>query len=147
MADVAMDLRGLEDLRRKLGRMSAEVANSVAQPALMAAAQPVVKEARVRAPRRTGRGAASIEAASRRQGAHEFQVAVGPSVGAKWSRREGFYLLFVERGTGPRHTKSGAFRGRMIRKPFLRPALDAKRAEAIGIARRELWEGIRRAAR
>lgn len=145
MAD--FELRGMGDLKRKLSRLPSEVAQSVARPALLKAAKPIVDEARRRAPRLSGRGAAAIEAASRRQGWHEFTVAVGPSVGTKWSRRDGFYLLFAERGTVPRQTKAGANKGRMTRRPFLRPALDTKRREAVEIARRELARGIERAAR
>ena len=141
------EIRGMEQLLRKLQKLPEDVARDVATAALMKVAEPVVDEAKARAPRRTGAGASHIEAASRRQGTFEFAVSVGPSVKTQASRREGFYLRFVELGTGPRSTKAGASRGSMPRKPFLRPALDAKSREAVSIAGRELARGIERAAK
>ena len=51
-----------------------------------------------------------------------------------YNKRKAFYGRFVERGTS-----------KMAAKPFIRPAYDAKRGEAIEAARKELREQLRKA--
>ena len=144
-----MKVTGARDLQRALDRMAREVAEPIAERAMLAGAKPVEDEARRKVPRRTGEGAAAIERAvdPTRKAGGPMRVLVGPSAGTKASRRDGFYLRFVELGTGPRHTDDGAHRGSITRDPFLRPALDAKAGEVIRITRRELARGIEDASR
>lgn len=53
-----------------------------------------------------------------------------------------FYAKFVEFGTGARITKSGANRGEMPARPFLRPAWDSLKGALPELIRADLAEAI-----
>ena len=52
----------------------------------------------------------------------------------------------VEFGTAPRTTKSGASRGSMPARPFMRPAVDENRYAIIAKVRNKAAEIVKRAA-
>ena len=58
-----------------------------------------------------------------------------------------WYLKFYEKGTGPRFTKKGANRGKLAARPFLLPAIESKRHEAIEKIGEVLGKEIEQAAR
>ncbi len=81
----------------------------LAEQDLLASVAPMVEDARDRAPKRTGKGAASIHAEpDEPQGDEIARVIIGPT-------KKHWYLKFAEIGT--------RF---MAAHPFLRPAQDAK---------------------
>lgn len=142
-----MRMTNSDDLIRALRGLDQDVRTRVALDAMRAAAVPVVEEARSRAPRRSGKGAAAIGAGVRQSDELKVQISVGPSADTTTaSRREGFYLHFIEVGTvervtRPRPPRGAMPRGSVTRSPFLRPALDAR----AGDVKRIVSQHIRRA--
>ena len=58
------------------------------------------------------------------------------------------YAHLVEFGTGPRQNKkTGAFFGQMPAQPFMRPAWDSHKDEAVAIFRKEIWGELKKTAR
>lgn len=100
MADVRVDFHKPE-LRRLMGEPS------IARM-LVEAAQPSIREAKLRAPKRTGAGAFSIAAEPVRESG-EWTAHVG------WSQTR-FYMYFHERGTR-----------RLPARPFLVPSFEGAR--------------------
>lgn len=141
---LSLDDAGLRGLKRRLERLGDEAARGLGERALMEGAEPIEQEARARAPvGATGIGQASIERALV-EDARVPTVAVGPSVSLTASQREGFHLRFIEIGTVDRFTRDRAFRGRVHAQPFLRPAFDGRRGEAVRRVRRVLRDGLER---
>ena len=135
-----------DDLVRALRGLDEDVRRRVAPEAMVAAAQPIAEEARSLAPRNTGYGASVIDVGLWDESDTLARVAVGPGAsGGRASRRDGFYLLFSEIGTGPRTDRNGADRGSMPRAPFLRPALDNQSGAALRIARQKIRQALGRA--
>lgn len=135
-AELAKALRDLGDskaIKRAIGK------------ALLLAAEPAAKDARARAPRKTGRMAEDIDVSttlSRRQrkgrrrssDPTEQFVYIGASpVGP---------AVLEEFGTGPRRTKKGASRGSAPAKPFMRPAWEQHREQILRDFARYLWVTI-----
>lgn len=58
-----------------------------------------------------------------------------------------FFWHWYEFGTAERHTQSGAYRGKIIAQPFLRPAFEAQKEAAIGVFKEALAEGVTLAAK
>lgn len=132
MSAADMRIMGQEELRDALRQIEESVRGRVAREALVAAAEPIAAQARQDAPRGVKNSARLIDVGVWEDRMDVTEVAVGPAAsGGRASRREGFYLLFSEVGTVERKTKKGKERGRMQRKPFLRPALDAHRNRAM----------------
>lgn len=126
MAKTARRIRNLDVLIVKLEKLERDVSREEIEAALLLAAQPVVDAARANAPVRSGNLRDSIRSeVVDDEGKPE--VRVGTNL---------FYGRYQEFGTK-----------RLAARPFLRPALDEKRAEAIEIFRRELGAKIRSVAR
>lgn len=53
----------------------------------------------------------------------------------------------IEFGTADRYTKAGAYKGRVVPEPFMRPAWDAKKDQVLKIMRAELWAEMLKAVR
>jgi hypothetical protein len=137
----------LEDALRSLG--SDPLIRDTLKKAVLYALEPVARDARSRARRRTGRMAEGIDVStqlSRRQrsgraknvgkdGAEAFVGAhpIGPAV-------------LEEFGTAERHWKSGKSTGVQSAHPFMRPAWEAGKARVLKDFSDMLWVAIEKAA-
>jgi GAF domain-containing protein len=135
----------LEDALRSLG--SDPLIRATLKKALLYALEPVARDARSRARRRTGRMAEGIDVSaqlSRRQkrpsnvgkdGAEAFVGAspIGPAI-------------LEEFGTAERHWKSGKSTGVQPAHPFMRPAWEAGRVRVLKDFSDMLWVAIEQAA-
>lgn len=116
---------GVEEAVRNLERLKTRVQQDKAlKPAYMAAAEIIRDEAELRAPVDTGFLKGHMLATWYGRGRYAL---VGPSKSA-------YYGEFQERGTS-----------KMRAQPFLRPALDARRVEAINALAAEMRKSIKEA--
>jgi HK97 gp10 family phage protein len=121
-------IEGMEALQRKLGALPEAVKNPVLREAVIEAAEPVRADAAARAPRRTGELADHMLAVPMEGEADRAAVRIGPNATA-------WYGVFQEKGT----KKHAA-------QPFLRPALDSKRRQAVNLVRKRLRAALEREA-
>lgn len=140
----AVKIEGLEELVKALRALPAEVASKRGGPvrlALRAAARVIRDDARVRAPRDTGRMARAIVTVNGRTNDPSKEVQQ-VSVRRGRNRKDpkgAYYYLMVELGT------MGGAKPDQKPQPFLRPAAAAKRGDAIEEFKRSLAKGIKRA--
>ncbi|HUU35196.1 MAG TPA: HK97-gp10 family putative phage morphogenesis protein [Vicinamibacterales bacterium] len=149
-------LSGHKELQRKLARLSAVAQRKVVRPAVNAALVPINKEAKRRCPvgQRGKRGTlGKLRAGGERSKPGALKRSIGRKVktysatGTVWGgvgpRKEyaddpGRRVHWVEFGR-PAHGVPA--------QPFLRPALDTKRGEALGILGTRIRQGIEKEAR
>ena len=140
--------KGPEELRRRLELMPPEVTGEALREAVLMGAEIIREqaEANARAIQRTGTLAGDIHAEinERRTTPTRAEAVIGPG-------KEGWYGRLVETGhdvvVGGRKTsksKPGRVVGYAPPKPWLRPAGDAKRAEAEQTVFRELQRRLER---
>lgn len=116
-------VHGLKDIEKNLKALPAKIQKNALRAGIRAGLGVYRKEARQKAPKRTGALRRSIKVKMRR---------------AKYGMLQGDlvtgvpYGHLVEFGTQVRHTKSGKSTGAMPARPFFRPAFDTqtKAAEA-----------------
>lgn len=126
MAADLIHVAGLSALERAMTSLTPKAARRALNAALMAGARIIVKEAKIRAPRRTGELRRNIVARQAPRGRAESSAAVHIGV-----RQQAFYFQFHELGTR-----------RIPAKPFLRPALDAAREPALAKIAERLGQRI-----
>lgn len=133
-----------EDIRRRLELMSQEVRGEALRDAVLEGAEVIraQAEANARAIQRTGTLAGDIHAEinERRTTNTRAEALIGPG-------KKGWYGRFVEYGHDiVRGTRKATRRvvGYAPPKPWLRPAADAKRAEAEQVAFRSLERRLER---
>jgi HK97 gp10 family phage protein len=127
MAEVKVDLIGVQEVMDALAELPAEVQKEVLEQAVEAGALVLEREAKRLAPYRTGKLRDSIEARKVRPRKNEFvRYTIGPKIR---------YAGFVEFGTA--HNPA---------KPYMRPAKDNKRNPVIRDAREEVIAGVERLA-
>jgi HK97 gp10 family phage protein len=124
---VTVTVRGVEELRRDLNRLSVAVGDRLINNAARAGARVVVRAAKVKAPVETGELQKSLRvrrrtADERKRG--EVVAYAGTSL---------FYARFYELGTS-----------RQPARPFLRPAADESHAEIFRTIQESLSRGIDR---
>lgn len=147
-----MKMVGFEELEaalRELGDSKA-IKRAIGK-ALMQAAEPAAKEARARAPRRSGRLAEGVDVSttlSRRQ-----RGGGGGHVAAR-GRHDPFAVfvyigahpmgpaVLAEFGTAKRHWKSGKSTGAMPAHPFMRPAWEGHKFKILEDFGRYIWVTI-----
>ncbi len=123
---ITFDIRGADQLEEALKTIGPRVARRVGARAMRAAAKPIVQEAKRRVPVKTGKLKRSITANPKRTRVEkELMIQVGFKPPAS------SYAHLVEYGSV-----------KQAPQPFMRPALDAKAAEAIEEMGRVIWEGI-----
>lgn len=105
---VEVGVQGLAELERRLTQLVPKAARRALNAALMAGARIVVKEAKSKAPKRTGNLKRNITARVARRGDTQATAAVHIGV-----RKDAFYWMFHELGTSQHPAR-----------PFLRPALE-----------------------
>jgi HK97 gp10 family phage protein len=136
-----VEVKGLRELREALvKKIPAEMQGKVLQSALAAGARPIVADAKARAPKKTGtlrRSLFSFRVKSASTGTRE-ERAIRPRQGKKFQKagRDAFYWRFVEFGTA-----------KMPAQPFLRPAFESKKQDALAAIVKQLGVAIEKAAR
>jgi HK97 gp10 family phage protein len=142
------NLTGFKELAAALRELPQRVAKNGLRSAVGAGAAVIRKEARVRAPKKTGEMAKDIQIKRERdtQGGDLFIARYSVFVlSGKKSRlkgkkrnvqRDSFYWKFVELGTS-----------KMAARPFMRPAYEAKKEEAVKTIGEKLDQRIQAAAR
>lgn len=130
-----IDVTGLKELEEALKELGSEVAGrngGLVRTALMGAALPVLRDAQARVPVDTGRLRDSIKRQRHKNPKYLSEI-VGVGVDPGRSRDD----------------ESGAWYGYIVeaRHPFLRPALESNREEAVLLFRKKLAAGIERVAK
>lgn len=140
MANVTVEIEGLKELQAKLLELPQKVAKNALRSAVNAGASVIRKEAKQRAPQYTGKVSAghpppgtlkrSVISKYIRELSNNFQSTFFVTVrkGKKYrgqgkkgdKSQDAYYAYFVEYGTS-----------KMTAKPFLRPAFEAKKEEAL----------------
>lgn len=120
--EVSLELDGRRELEQALLRLTRDLRGEIVTEAILAAGEPIQREAMARAPRgKTGNLAGSIVVEAGSRYIHSVRIGTGA---------KGPHGHLIEFGTAKRVTKKGANRGQIAAKPFLKPALDAKKSEA-----------------
>ena len=135
---LSFDLLGSKELDNALKKLPSAMSKSVLRAALKKAGQPVVNDAKSKAPRDRGDLAESIEIRpilSRRQRRRRAKKGdIEMFIGATFPR--GAHAHLVEFGTSS-----------MPARPFLRPAWDSHKRGVSRAIGRELWKALARAAK
>lgn len=105
-------IEGLDELESQFDRLADTSKKKVMMKALNAGIQPIKKEAKARAPERTGLLKKNIRS-------KQMRYTEKPSVGIYISGKA-YYWYFIENGTS-----------KMDAAPFLRPAVDSKYEEGV----------------
>jgi len=159
MPVVSLRLEGFNELLQQLHQVEAALEHKLAQEAVEAGAQVVLAQAIANVPVDEGVLKSQLRISRPRKRSRSRAAAL-VGTGTKYARGrvDGFYGSFVEYGhfLGKRHPtrKAGSSlgaRGQQRKwvppKPFIRPAVDSKGAEAIEAMRSVLAAGIEAAAR
>ncbi|MGI4822251.1 MAG: HK97-gp10 family putative phage morphogenesis protein [Janthinobacterium lividum] len=143
---------GLEELGQVLDGLAGDkkLSNKVVRGILNKGAKPIVAEAKSRVSRKNGDLQKSIGTIPGRGQGKGEQVYIGPRRGGRF---KGYAGHLVEYGTAPHIIKAKAAGGQLhllgnrfaeevhhpgaAAKPFMRPAFDSKKDEAIGIIKDE----------
>jgi HK97 gp10 family phage protein len=140
MEKITIKIEGALEMERALKELGKRIARNVANNALRAGAKPIVAEAKRLAPRskrgRKGRIAPKIRA-ELVQSAASDAVLIHIGVGRPW----GSITHLLEFGHVSKNQFGGPY-GFVAPVPFLRPALDTRRAQAINEIGRVLAKGI-----
>ncbi len=115
-------ITGGKELDQALKAIGPKFEKRIAKSAVRAGANVILKDARLRAPQRTGTLKKSLRVVARSKRVGDAVVSVVTRAGKKWTAKgmNAWYAPKVEYGT--KDTPA---------RPFLRPALDTKAAEAI----------------
>lgn len=165
---LSFKVTGLKEFQEKLRAMPQDIARNALRAGVAAMAAVVRKEAQRRAPLRSGRLRKAIYQVGSRSESNlyrqVFKIRVRTGVrivkGKKDRSRDAFYWRWIEFGRGPvragRGTRvladkeSGQFFGKEVRgvtpRPFMRPAFEAKKGDAIEALRARIQKRIERFA-
>lgn len=144
------DLLGRKELIHAFNQLPRSVDKTVRTAILRQAAKPTVAMAKALAPqgrylRKSIRYSTVLRPSQRRKAgiwrSSEAEVFIGPS------GISGLGAHLIEFGTAPRHTKSGHYTGQVTPHPFMRPAWDATKYQALEIIKKESWKQLVRGAR
>jgi len=128
MANVALILTGDKELAAKFGKLSSSLRGQSLVRALEAGAMPIVNDAKQRAPYKTGNLRRSIHVGDQQSSGSTASVKVGTDV--EYARR-------IELGFAGADSLGRVYN--QPARPYLRPALDAKK----GDAREEVADALR----
>ena len=120
---MAVRIEGLDELEKQFDRLIDTSKKKVMQKALNAAAAPIKKEAKAKAPIKTGLLKKSIRS---KQMKHTEKPSVGIFINMK-----AYYWYFLEYGTS-----------KMSAQPFMRAAVDAKYEEGVNKFKVKMKEEI-----
>lgn len=171
MAASVQNVHGLSELLANLQQLPRELASrngGIVRRALFKATKVVRDEARVLAPEDEGvlkqniiavrdrnpravgateRYAIAVRKRKMTYGRNRQNVRKGRAGKVYEAEGSAFYWRFVEFGTGQRRTRGGADRGPVRAKPFMRPAFERRKQEALLTFVGETGNGIRLAVR
>lgn len=146
-----MTLTGARELEAALRELPKRIGKAAIKRALMKAAAPIEADAKVGAaatkPGLGERGISISTRLSRRQkrGRRVDKNTQEVFIGAHSARRGLAHL--IEFGTGPRRHKSGKSTGSMPARPFMRPAWERGKHQALLTIGDELWVEVEKAAK
>jgi len=142
---------GLQELRAALLRLPDQLQTNVLQKALTGAANVIVADARIKAPKDTGTLQRAIFQGKSRKSTRTLAVRqIGVRSGKRERKRgrDAFYWRFIEFGHGEIKLKKDkgslgrpgiGFFGKIVRaqpaRPFLRPAFESKKLQALNVFR------------
>lgn len=138
MADrIMMKVEGLAELERKMHQLGQKLGRRALRASTNAGIQVIKKEARSLAPVRTGRlskKAIYVKRSRRQSSATRETYILGVRLGRKEQQkgRDAFYWFYLEFGTI-----------KMAARPFLRPAFEKKKYEAIEKFKEKMRERLR----
>lgn len=124
---MGMEVKGLDELQKKLsemGRKSARIENQ----ALIKAAEPILEDAIKLAPERTGEGKKALIMGRPRKKGDSREIVIGISRG---DISKIYYMKFHEYGTS-----------KMRARPFMGPAYEKNKVKAFNILKSELKKGV-----
>ena len=124
---VDLDFSDIDKLQQRLDEMGRKGA-TLENKALIAGAEVINKEVVKNAPERTGRAKKFLKVSkvSKEKGIKVVKVGI-----SKGDNSEAFYLKFHEYGTS-----------KMAARPFMRPAFERKRKEALEVTHKIMKEGL-----
>lgn len=131
-----VELVGDKVLLKKLRKLSADLRDEIARDSLMDGGRIVESAAKQKAPKKSGQLRDSVTREARRSDG-TWYVAVGPGPETNVRLADGrmlSYGLFPEFGV----------HGSTPKKPWLRPALDERRAATTAEIKRSIWRHIQR---
>ena len=151
-------VQGLKELRQALTRdLPVAVQGKVLQSSLAKAAQPITRQAKQLVPVKTGRLRRAIfSGRSKSSTRTREERLVGVRSGKRYGAKDAFYWRWIEFGrgaiTGKRvlgNSKKGFF-GREVKpvpaRPFLRPAFESRKREAVERFKAAMLPQIEKAA-
>lgn len=163
MASQQIEVAGLRELRETLTRtLPDKLQGKALQGALSKAALPILRTARAHAPVKTGRLRKAIYAFRDRQSTRTREARlISVRSGRRFQKRDrdAYYWKWIEFGHGVIKRKKGGVLGRPNKgffgsevkavpaRPFMRPAFEAKKMEALEIFRRTLKDQIEKVAK
>lgn len=143
MADV-VEMKGLAQLQARMKALPVELRGQPLKDALLAAAEPIVRDAETLAPKRTGKLARAIVARLNGRTEHDAEVDVTVRTGKSGA----YYWKFVEFGHRVRQSRRRTRAEKLAvaelvpAKPFLRPAFEAQKMAALNIFTQKLASGL-----
>lgn len=129
IAGGGMSVTGLEKMLKVLGSLPDSVKESLVGGVLEAAAEPIVRAAKSKAPVETGELRASIHSTKPRVSGGKIKCKI--LAGAGFFQGDIFYSGFIEFGHYQGSRSLGTNRPFISPRPFMRPAADEQRDSAI----------------
>lgn len=137
---MSMQIEGLRELEAKLRGMGPKLAKNGLRSAVAAGSRVVMAEAKRKVPVDTGTLRRAIYMKQIREQSSSskqtYYVGVRRGKSERKKNRDGYYFAFVEFGTA-----------KMAAQPFLRPAFEAKKVDAVEVIKRRLAERVEKLAR
>jgi HK97 gp10 family phage protein len=150
MAKPIIVITGDDELNKKLKLLAGKDAKKVVRKSLRPALKPVLQEARGAAPTKSGQLKKNIKIKSIARSRTYIGARVTSGLGKAKSGNENsgvaYYGSFLEYGTKPRTTKSGANRGKVKPIRFMLRAAEKKREHALRIYRAGIAAGLKEIA-
>jgi hypothetical protein len=132
MAEFEIQAEGFSELMEQFDAFcSPKLQIKLVQNSVREAARPVKEDAE----RRLGRGKGCIAVGKPKHWGWGIGAVAAIGIGIA---KKHWQLIFTEYGTVERFTKKKARRGKITARPFIRPALDSKKNEAVDRMRRYL---------
>lgn len=160
---MSIELVGKKQIAKKLKALSGKAAGSIARRSGSAGARVIRNEARRQVPEDSGNLKKAINVRVkqfRNKSGFHFYIAVDRGGKAKY---DGWYAHFIEYGVQPHEIKPSKkaiklnVSGDVLRayanhpgipaQPFMRPAFDSKRNEAVKVIGSKLWDNLKKEAK
>lgn len=143
-----MKLEGAKELDRALTRLGKKAGGKIGRKALRAGAKPILANAKGRAPKgEKGFIPPSLKLKAGKRSRKKDYINIVIQTDKGWFKGKDFYAAFVEFGHFVGSRKLGSARTWVPPQPFVRPAFDSKKRQAVRIIMRELQRGIESGAK